>query len=449
MHRIFFWFLLALLPTQLGVHFWPAWAMVLGRRVDYLSPTISLTDILLFLTVGTFLIFNLKFSIFRQFSKFKIEIFNKKSLVFIAAFIFLVLNVLLAESKPVAMYTWLKVAEFVGLGWYIVRTRPTLATIVTPLSVGVLYSSVLAVAQFILQRSVGGPLWWLGERTFDAATPGIARTVWYGRELLRSYATFPHPNVLGGFLASLLPLLVMSLMGLMGPMSQRKKLFCIITIVFGSMALLLTFSRSAMVVGAMAMVITLFMSHSRESGNPVFVLNWIRGLVPRMTMTVRLLFAFTIITLVFSSWFLVQSFGNESESVVVRQQLNAAAITLWQSSPLFGVGMGNFLVRLPEVLPSRTIYFLQPVHNVYLLLLVEAGVAGFLPFLWLLWRSFQNFKFQISNFKLSLLVFLLLGLVDHYPLTLQQGQVLLTVLVGMGVSMNKSDQSRPIRPMND
>jgi hypothetical protein len=41
--------LLLLLPTQLGLHFWPQWASVFGMRVDYLSPTIYLTDIIIFL----------------------------------------------------------------------------------------------------------------------------------------------------------------------------------------------------------------------------------------------------------------------------------------------------------------------------------------------------------------------------------------------------------------
>ena len=38
-----------LLPTQLGKHFFPPYSYLNGVRVDYLSPTIYLTDILVFL----------------------------------------------------------------------------------------------------------------------------------------------------------------------------------------------------------------------------------------------------------------------------------------------------------------------------------------------------------------------------------------------------------------
>ncbi|MBI3343049.1 hypothetical protein HY032_02750, partial [Candidatus Gottesmanbacteria bacterium] len=213
-HRRFFWALLAFLPTQLGYHFWPAWAGVLGRRVDYLAPTIYLTDILLFTTLVVWF-----YESFFRIMKYELGIMarSKKLISFIihnSRFIILLLavvlvNIFIAQNRYVAGYKWLKILEFVLLGWYIVRTKPSLTTIITPLSVGVLYSSVLAIGQFLLQHSIGGPLWWLGERTFTVDTPGIARfdfhfshaspagglfTFHFSLFGLRPYATFTHPN---------------------------------------------------------------------------------------------------------------------------------------------------------------------------------------------------------------------------------------------------------------
>src|SRR5260221_1150 len=37
---------IVLLPVQLGLHFWPDWALVSGIRVDYLAPVIYLTDLI-------------------------------------------------------------------------------------------------------------------------------------------------------------------------------------------------------------------------------------------------------------------------------------------------------------------------------------------------------------------------------------------------------------------
>ena len=133
---------------------------------------------------------------------------------------------------------------------------------------------------------------------------------------------------------------------------------------------------------------------------------------------------FFLILVIIPAIFILTKFNPLEESVVVRQQLNAAAFTLWQQSPLVGIGLGNFLVQLPEVLPSRQIYFLQPVHNIYLLVLAETGIIGCVAFLLLVKRS-------IKKFNVSLIALLLLGLVDHYPLTLQQGQLLFTLVLSL------------------
>ncbi len=405
-HQRFFWILLALLPTQLGYHVWPTWAFILGRRVDYLAPTLYFTDILLLLTLVSYIISNFKFLI------------SKQTSIILLGILFAAVNIFVASNQMVAFYKWMKVAEFVMLGWYIVRTRQSIASIITPLSVGVLYSSVLAIAQFILQRSVGGPLWWLGERTFDAATPGIARMDWYGRELLRPYATFPHPNVLGGYIAAILPLVLFKL-------SNKKKIYYLSVFLLGTIALFLTFSRSAIAVGAIGMGISIWYAVYRKMTHIVF---------SQILYTIS--FILTIIVL-------ASTVSVSGESFVVRQELNAAAMKLWQTAPLFGVGLGNFLVRLPEAIPMRTIYFLQPVHNIYLLLLSEIGMVGVI-FIVLLVAIQLKHGLRIKNYGKrnrtdlfiihnSLFVLLVLGLVDHYPFTLQQGQLLLVVLVAMNL----------------
>ena len=67
-----------------------------------------------------------------------------------------------------------------------------------PLTLAVFGEAILAISQFIKGGTLG--LWILGERTFTISTPGIAKFDFYGREFLRPYATFPHPNVLAGFI---------------------------------------------------------------------------------------------------------------------------------------------------------------------------------------------------------------------------------------------------------
>jgi hypothetical protein len=49
LHQKIFWLLIFLLPVQLGRHFWPDFSFVLGLKIDYLAPTVYLTDLLVLL----------------------------------------------------------------------------------------------------------------------------------------------------------------------------------------------------------------------------------------------------------------------------------------------------------------------------------------------------------------------------------------------------------------
>jgi len=376
MHELFFKLLLVLLPTQLGYHTWPARAMVLGRRVDFLSPTLYLTDILIFLIILFWLIKN-KFSIFN----FSVKGGSASGRQFsILIFVFATINIFFATNRMVAAYAWLKIVEYSLLGFYIYYTKPKWNTMIQYLSIGVLYSSLIAIGQFIFQHSLG--LWIFGERTFSNQTPGIAQFDFRGL-WLRAYATFPHPNVLGGFLAILLPLILFKL---------KSSFYKITTIVFGIIAITLTFSRSAWIAFALG-----FALQKR-----------------------KLLLPFVVFAI-----FIVSTLGVRDESVVVRQELNNSAITMFRESPIVGKGMGNFLVELPNHLVSRQIYFLQPVHNIFLLILSETGIIGFTLFFLILWR----FK------KPMLIIIIFLGFIDHYFLTLQQGQLLLTILLSSTIGL--------------
>lgn len=377
MHRLFFTLLVIFLPVQLGYHFWPEWSMVLGRRVDYLSPTLFFTDILVLLTLGFWIASE---------GLGRLGKLGRLGIIFV--FLFAAGNILFAASRPAAIYHWATFVKFGLLGWYIVKTRPNIAFVSSLLSLSVLYSSLIAVGQFWLQRSIGGPLWFLGERTFAVDTPGIARAVIGGREMLRAYGTFPHPNVLGGYLATVLPLLISEHTN--KRISELTKKMYAITIVLGSMALIATFSRSAWAVFLLMMGVR----------KKIF---WV--LLP-------LLFVVPL------SW--------AEESFAVRNELNIAALRTWKSAPVLGVGLGNFLIALPQYLPSRTIYFLQPVHNIYLLMLAEIGVVGVVGVIGVIGVMRKRIRFT-----LPLAALLLLGLADHYPLTLQQGQLLLTIVMAL------------------
>ncbi len=428
-HRRLFLFLLILLPTQLGFHFWPAWAYLLGRKIDYLSPTIFLTDLVLIALLAAWWIQ----SAAKNRNHPVIRIPGRLVIIALAILGAVTVNVLHSANQEVALYKWMKILEFAGLGWYIVRTRPVIKEMIDALSVGILYSSGLAITQFILQHSAGGLFWFLGERAFALDTPGISRFNFCSpfistcELLLRPYGTFPHPNVLGGFLATSLPFIIYALiMSFQTKQHTMHRYYYWVVLILGYIALALTLSRSAWSIGAailigiMGILLRSFSSRS-HSGNVPFTVFLI-------------VISFFVISLITMTGIFQPSLSDES--VVRRITLSNVAISLWRQSPVVGIGLGNFLVALPQSTAGRQINFLQPVHNIYLLLLSETGLLGLCLFFAAIWIRVKNLirhihvqPFSSAHiFFLSLCGVLMAGFADHYPLTLQQGQLWIVVL---------------------
>jgi len=385
LHQWFFILLLLSLPVQLGYHFWPEWAYVFGRRIDIISPTLYATDILVFLVCTSYV-----FSFHSKRKPFHVS--GRTLILFCSVCVFAILNIYNAKQPILALYIWGKYTELFCLAWYIVQTKPGRLLLSIPLSIGILYVSVIALSQSALQRTVSDFFWILGERSFSVDSPGVAKIplcfpFFSGcREWMRAYGTFPHPNVLGGFLAvSMLFLL-----------SQRLARGIVVVCMLGIAAMVATFSRSAWTVFSIGVLLM----HVRH--------------------TIRAFWVY--IALVCIGLVVVYRPGISDASVQQRIQLAQSAFDMWRSSPVFGVGLGNFLAALPEYTHLRTIEFLQPVHSIVLLLLAEGGLVGLLLCSWGIFRLLRGSKQYIP-----FLMLLLIGLADHYPYTLQQGQLMIVV----------------------
>jgi hypothetical protein len=411
LHQLFFYLTILLLPTQLGLHLWPDWALVLGRRIDYLSPTLFLTDITIICTLLLWICFPHKKTVSATHL-----VLPKTVLLYIGIGIFVVCNILFSSSPIVVTVRWMKIIELVLFGYYIVKTKPPLTTTSLYLTVSMMYSSIIAIMQFILQHSIGGILWYVGERSFTLATPGIARINWCWIagtncvELLRPYATFPHPNVLAGFLSITICISIWRI--LTHRIEQKKiRLWYWMTIAISVIALGLTFSRGVWLISIIG-ILTLL------------------GIVRKKSITHTILWIVLGLILCIATAFpYYLSLFKQSESVLIRDELSRAAFTMWKGYPLIGVGLNAFLITLPTVIPSRYLFFLQPPHNIYMLTLAELGLIGIGGICYFVYRLFLRLIHMPD--KLPLIVFLiygLLGTIDHYPITLQQGQ-LLTVVV--------------------
>ena len=109
-----------------------------------------------------------------------------------------------------------------------------------------------------------------------------------------------------------------------------------------------------------------------------------------------------------------------------RWQLNQLAIENFFKNPFLGVGLGVFPLTI-----AKGIFF-QPAHNIYLLLLSETGLIGLSMFLILIFKTLKN------SLKIPLIIILFLGMFDHYSLTLQQTQLLFSIILGLSWSKMKA-----------
>ena len=124
--RFLFYSIAVFLPTQLGKHFWPSFSFVEGIRIDYLSPTLYLTDLLILLLFVTYIssrlfthkvkISNKLLEISRACLRQLTDVGNWKFTVFV---VFLLIGISFSFSPNAGLYKLLKIIEMVFLGFYI------------------------------------------------------------------------------------------------------------------------------------------------------------------------------------------------------------------------------------------------------------------------------------------------------------------------------------------
>lgn len=413
------------MPTQLGKHFWPESSYVLGLRVDYLSPTLYFTDILMLVLGG---IFVLQFGK-GLWKKLRVKSFDLGHLALCLLALTFAYSALFASRPSLVLYGAFKLFEmalFATVTAVVLKDEAFRVKVFYAFLVAMLFQSFLAIAQFVMQSSIGGAFYFFGERTFSGSTPGIATGVLGQRLVLRPYATSPHPNVLAGFL--LISLLTTFYI------SQKENLK----------------SRLADTVWALSSFV-IFLSLSRLVISFTFLF-WTIVFLSKSSLKKgrAIVLAFLLATVILTP-FLFQRFAGltlDSETVVLRERLFSNSLEIALRSPVFGVGQGHFLVNLPYY---TTFYggtmFLQPVHSVYFLVLSEWGILGIIALALGIYVMFLRIKKSKAPYKRQLYIIFLsiltIGFFDHYLLTLQQGQMLLAFSIGFIFALTPSKTFGP------
>ncbi|MBI2029019.1 hypothetical protein HYT02_01240, partial [Candidatus Gottesmanbacteria bacterium] len=171
--RLLYFALLLLLPTQLSKYYFPQALLINGRRIDYVALSIYFTEIIL---IVMFFLFIKK----TGFTKIKKP--KRAVIVLIGIILF---SILLSINPFAGFIKVIKIMELFLFGLYIYLSRPSFSKSITVLLFSGVFVCVLAIAQFYFQHSLGGIMYFIGERVFSISTPNIAKSAINGQLLLR------------------------------------------------------------------------------------------------------------------------------------------------------------------------------------------------------------------------------------------------------------------------
>jgi hypothetical protein len=344
----------------------------------------------------------------------------------------LFLSIFLAQDKALAVYKYLSFLLGVGLFWLLSldfydRAKATLVFLSS-----VALQGFLSVGQFFFQGSFACK--WLGMASHTAADGGasVVETIGADGKLerwLRSYGSFDHPNILGGFLAIGLVVCFHRLLRHRRPLGKGtdwKSLILDFSFVISLSGLLFTFSRSALLAAAVG-IVSLIAWH-------LFVRDR-RSIVRSLKLSAVAVFVVAAMTFSYANVFLTRTSHQarlEVKSVAERRLYLQDSLSLFKQSRYLGVGIGNYTKALERMAPERFFWQWQPVHNVFLLILVEGGPLAlvgwcglFLGLFYLSWRKKDILSLSIS---LSLGIMMIL---DHYLWSLHSGLLMFFLLAGI------------------
>jgi hypothetical protein len=391
LNSILFFLFLLFLPTQLGKHFFFPFSYLSGVRVDYLAPTIYLTDVIVFLLM--ILNFKIVFKFFQ----------NKKILT---SLFLILINILFSRLPIISFYWFVKIIEFLiicSLAKKIVMTLKE-KTILTVFLISGFIEFFLSMMQFISKHSIQGIFYYFGERLLSFSTPGVAKASLQGVEFLRPYGTFSHPNSSAGFF------LVLYFFVLTHKKFNRYLVLKYLFLFIATILVFISFSKIA--------IITYLILNAFHLIVNTKLINCRICKVARLTVV-------SIVSLIFLSA------TTDPLTIAKRIELVKNSIVIIMHFPIQGIGLGNYLIEQAKYSSKYYLFFNQPVHNIFLLYFSELGIAigGIIIFLSL---TKINRLIKVSPYVFFALMFT--GLFDHYWLTLQQNFLLMGLVMGVILS---------------
>ena len=352
---------------------------------------------------------------------------KKTEIWLVLFFLIAALSLITSQNIGLSVYQLIKLAEFILLFLYIKYNLEFLQIkkILNVFVASGVFQALLAVVQFFNQSSLGIKHFEAG--IYNANIPGVATFFVNGAKFIRAYGTTPHPNVLAIFL--LLAIFCIYGLFLMNKKSKLLNILYVTCFMLCVLGLLVTFSRAVILVFVVVSLLFFLIAFLKFKK------------LKSKIISLFLLFAIVCSLFIVMFWSEISArflaISPTEQAVSLRIYYNDIAISVIKEKPFLGLGLGNFVWYLFNNYQFKQFWLYQPVHNLYLLIASEAGVFGLIVFLIFIGKIllkgfkqvFKQHKFFIFYFLF--LIFMVLGLIDHYLWTIQQSRLIFWIVLAV------------------
>ncbi len=347
----------------------------------------------------------------------------------------IVLTLVTTLSRVATAQWWIQV---ILLGAFVVtlwRRNVSRTSVLAWFAGSLLPHAVLAVRQYLTGTVMGST--WLGMAAHAAKDLGASVVQHDDVRILRAYGGFPHPNILGAWMAA----------GMLAALEcvtrARSKYAALVwSLATGSFSAVLvtSYSRSAWLGAAMGLIAWAVVSlrSRRKDGSEISMQFAMIGLLCVVCFSGAAVVSQR--AHIFARVDLTQRL--EARSVDRRAQSLADGWSVFMLHPFFGAGPNAELVDLASrIQRSPALAPLEPPHDVPLLVLADLGVVGLLFFMWLVWSWRPRLVFAGIPYLLVVVPPLLF---DHLLFSYWSGQALAAILVFVALKDRRVDTNADI-----
>lgn len=361
------------------------------------------------------------FYILFNFKKLIKIIKNKNNLKFIILFLSLFTILILLNNKIISIY-WIVRIFYLFLFFIIIFKEKIKEKIYLTLIYSSTIQAIISIFQFYKQNIISSKYLGLAGKFASDLGPSIIEG--NGLRILRSYGLFTHPNILGLYLilGSILLiyfifkntkyknlyyfLLGLNIIGIIYSFSRLIYIFLLIIIFFSLIFYKKNLKEKAIILIIFLSLIFINFNFIKIRINPESRLN----------------------------------INSNSERVLEYNNMDFNELNI-----LKGVGVRNYTFNLFNKNPEIKIWELNPIHNIYLLTIIESGIFIFFIFLLILFFPYylflKNIKKQDKEGIIIIFIyslFIINGFFEHFLITENTGLLFLGIIYTMYLKNNLS-----------